>query len=198
MVKFSAPLSLTITIIVFGSFLVFPTSVETAGSCTCELTSTQSTDAGSTSSKTFFANNQSECAEAKSNPAILESKGVDTAIVTIGSCVYTAASTGDSSAGTPGGTVDFFSSDLQSDIKGLDQVNASLPELIGRLVKILMGVIGTIALVMFMYGGVMWMTASGNSDREGKALGTILWSALGIIVILASYALADLVFEAFR
>jgi len=61
-----------------------------------------------------------------------------------------------------------------------------------------MGLIGSIALVMFVYGGVLWMTAMGNSEREKKGREVIVWSGLGVVVILISYIIVDFVFEAFR
>lgn len=83
-----------------------------------------------------------------------------------------------------------------------DQLNKlkvdNLPALIGTLIKGLMGIIGTVALVMMLYGGITWMTARGNSESTQKARDTILWAGLGIVLIFASYALVDFVFEIFR
>jgi len=71
-------------------------------------------------------------------------------------------------------------------------------QLIGRVIGGLMGILGSIALVMMIYGGIMWMTAGGNSTRQEKALQTILWAGLGIMMIFASYALVNFIFEIFR
>jgi len=61
-----------------------------------------------------------------------------------------------------------------------------------------MGIMGSLALTMIVYGGILWMTAMGNGDREKKGFSIIVWSSLGIAVIFASYALVDLVFEIFN
>lgn len=74
----------------------------------------------------------------------------------------------------------------------------SVPELAGTIIKGLMGVLGTIALVMMLYAGVLYMTARGNSEQTTKARDTILWAGIGIVVIFASYALVDFIFEIFR
>jgi hypothetical protein len=50
---------------------------------------------------------------------------------------------------------------------------------------------------MFVYGGLMWMTAAGNSEKTGKALKIITWSSLGIVVIFSAYVLVQFVFSAF-
>ncbi|OGB81033.1 MAG: hypothetical protein A2535_09020 [Burkholderiales bacterium RIFOXYD2_FULL_59_8] len=61
-----------------------------------------------------------------------------------------------------------------------------------------MGVMGSIALAMFIYGGVLWMIAAGNAERSKKGMQIIVWSALGVMVILASYVIVSFVFEAFK
>lgn len=74
----------------------------------------------------------------------------------------------------------------------------SVQALVGNAIQTLMGLIGSIALVMFVYGGVLWMTAMGNAEKTKKATQIIIWSSLGVLVILFSYALVNFVFEAFR
>lgn len=96
------------------------------------------------------------------------------------------------------------SGEQEIDIKGLDTTvlnklgTTDVREIIGRAVKTSMGIIGSIALVMFLYGGFLWMTAGGNSEHEKKARDIIIWSSLGVIVILASYALVSFIFGAFQ
>ena len=71
-------------------------------------------------------------------------------------------------------------------------------QLIGILIRGAMGVLGTVALVMMIYGGVTYMTARGNSEKTAKGLETILWAGLGVMIIFASYALVNFVFDIFR
>ncbi|MFH1749745.1 MAG: pilin [bacterium] len=68
---------------------------------------------------------------------------------------------------------------------------------IGRALKVIIGIMGSIAFVMIIYGGVLYMTAAGNSQRESKALKSLAWTGIGIVVILASYILVQFVFDAF-
>jgi len=76
--------------------------------------------------------------------------------------------------------------------------DTSIQKLLGRIIKTAMGIMGSLALTMIVYGGILWMTAMGNGDREKKGFSIIVWSSLGIAVIFASYALVDLVFEIFN
>lgn len=64
-------------------------------------------------------------------------------------------------------------------------------QLIGRIINTALGLVGSLALLMFIYGGFMWMTAAGNDDRIKKGKETLTWATLGLIVIFSSYALVS-------
>jgi hypothetical protein len=66
--------------------------------------------------------------------------------------------------------------------------------LIGKIIKAVLGVVGSIALVMFIYGGFMWMTAAGNQERVTKGKEILIWATIGLIVIFTSYALVSFIF----
>ncbi len=70
------------------------------------------------------------------------------------------------------------------------KLNASGQEvqvLIGRVIQAILGLVGSIALLMFVYGGFMWMTAAGNEERVKKGKDVLVWASLGLAVIFASY-----------
>ncbi len=72
----------------------------------------------------------------------------------------------------------------------------SIPQVIGSLISVALQILGSIAFVLFVYGGVLWMISSGG-DKQAKAMKIITWTALGLIVILASYALTDFLVQSF-
>ena len=74
--------------------------------------------------------------------------------------------------------------------------NVTIPEFIGRGVRAVVGVIGAIALLMFVYGGIMWMTA-GSSDRVKTAKDILKNSIIGILLIFFSYSLISIFFDLF-
>ena len=80
----------------------------------------------------------------------------------------------------------------------LNQLGESDPaKIIGNLIKTALGVIGSIALAMFVYGGLLWMTAMGKGEQQKKAMNVILWSSLGVFVILSSYIIVSFVLQVF-
>lgn len=67
--------------------------------------------------------------------------------------------------------------------------------LIGRLAKFMTSIIGTIALLVLIYAGVLWMVAAGNSQREDQAKDIMYWAVLGIFAMLGSYAVLSFIIE---
>ncbi|KKS52687.1 MAG: hypothetical protein UV18_C0005G0121 [Candidatus Magasanikbacteria bacterium GW2011_GWC2_42_27] len=73
----------------------------------------------------------------------------------------------------------------------------TVQSLLGRVIQSLLQLLGSISLLVFIYGGVLWMTAHGKAEQTGKAMATILWGGLGIVVIFASYAIVGFVLQVF-
>ncbi len=68
--------------------------------------------------------------------------------------------------------------------------NVNTPELlIGNIINTVFGVVGSLALLMFIYGGLTWMTSAGNKEAVDKGKRIITWAAIGLVIIFTSYAL---------
>lgn len=90
---------------------------------------------------------------------------------------------------------------LQTDARSLNKLSERLntPQaIIGQGIKVLMAFMGSIALALYVYSGVLWMTAMGNAEQTGKAKTVIVWTTLGLFVMLASYLLTDAIFSIIR
>lgn len=73
----------------------------------------------------------------------------------------------------------------------------SIPELVGNIINALLGFIGAVALLMFVYGGLLWLTSGGSADKVNKGKQVMAWAAIGLVIIFSSYGLVRLVFSAF-
>ena len=62
-----------------------------------------------------------------------------------------------------------------------------------NIVKYLMTFLGLIAVVVILIGGFRWMTAGGNEDKVASAKQMIIAGAIGLIIILAAYAIVQFV-----
>lgn len=74
----------------------------------------------------------------------------------------------------------------------------SIPELAGQMIRGLLGVSGALALFFLVWGGIMWMTSSGNSERVKKGRDSIVWAILGLVVIFVSYIVINFVFDVLK
>lgn len=59
---------------------------------------------------------------------------------------------------------------------------------IGGAISILLGILSLIFLIITIYAGVMWMTASGNVDSVEKARRMLIEGAIGFVLTLSAYA----------
>ncbi|MDO8617371.1 MAG: pilin [Candidatus Uhrbacteria bacterium] len=69
---------------------------------------------------------------------------------------------------------------------------ANVPQIVARMVKYLLGFVGALFLLIFVYGGILWMTA-GSSDRVKRARKTLTYAVLGMIVVMLSYTIITIV-----
>jgi hypothetical protein len=74
-------------------------------------------------------------------------------------------------------------------LKSLD-----LPALVGDLIKAALTILGTVFMILILYGGFLWMTAGGNSTQTEKAGKVIRNASIGLIIIIVSYAVTITVF----
>jgi hypothetical protein len=65
--------------------------------------------------------------------------------------------------------------------------------LIGRVINSVLGIVGSLALVMFVYGGLIWMTSSGSSEQVKKGKDILIWAVIGLVVIFSAYGLVRFV-----
>jgi hypothetical protein len=68
--------------------------------------------------------------------------------------------------------------------------------LIGRLIQAIISISGAIALVMFIYAGLMFLTSAGNTAMVSKAKMLMLYTILGIIIIAGAFVATNTIFSA--
>jgi hypothetical protein len=68
-----------------------------------------------------------------------------------------------------------------------------LRQTIAGIINVVMGFLGIVAVVIILIGGFIWMTAGGNEEKVKKAKALIFQGIIGLVIILASYAIATFV-----
>lgn len=74
--------------------------------------------------------------------------------------------------------------------------NTDPREMAARVINIMLGFIGIIAVIIILLGGFKWMTAAGNEEKVDEAKKLIGAGVIGLVVILAAFALAQFVLNA--
>jgi len=69
----------------------------------------------------------------------------------------------------------------------------SVPTLVGNLINALLGLSGLILVGLLVYGGFLYMTAQGDTERVKTAKKTMINAVIGIVIIVAAYAAAAFV-----
>ena len=68
--------------------------------------------------------------------------------------------------------------------------------IIGKVIKAVLGIVGSIALLMFIYGGFLWLTSGGGKERIKKGKDILIWAIIGLVIIFLSYTLVEFVITA--
>lgn len=71
--------------------------------------------------------------------------------------------------------------------------NNWLAKYIQALYEYGIGIIGILAVITMMIGGIVWVTATGNAERVGEAKKWIGGSLMGVLIALTSYVVLNMV-----
>jgi len=75
----------------------------------------------------------------------------------------------------------------------LNMKEGGVEGVITKVIKAVLGLVGVLALVMFIIGGLTWMTSGGSAERVKKGKDTVVWAVLGLALIFFSYAVINFV-----
>lgn len=125
-------------------------------------------------------------------PALALMLSFATPLVT-GGVVVAAASdcSGDASGGISGGAECAKTEDQRENLFGGED------SIFKIVTNTLLFIIGAVAVIMLIYGGIRYTISGGESASVTAAKNTILYAVVGIIVALLGFALVNWVIEAF-
>jgi hypothetical protein len=66
-------------------------------------------------------------------------------------------------------------------------------DIVARIVRIILGFLGIVAVIIILLGGFKWMTAGGNEDKVSEARKLIVSGIIGLVIILAAFGIAQFV-----
>lgn len=77
-------------------------------------------------------------------------------------------------------------------------VEQSVNTLAGDIIRLALTILGTLFVVFIIYAGFLWLTAAGNEQRVDKAKKIIFESTIGLIIVIAAYAITYFIVSAFK
>jgi drug/metabolite transporter (DMT)-like permease len=83
------------------------------------------------------------------------------------------------------------------EIGGGEADSKGLTDMIKTIVNVLLFILGAVAVVMIIFGGIKYTTSNGNSSQVSSAKDTILYSVVGLVVAILAYAIVNFVISSF-
>lgn len=78
-----------------------------------------------------------------------------------------------------------------------NQGGNSVDERIITIINAVIGVLGLVAVIVIIIGGVQYMTSSGDAGKVKKAKDTILYGIIGLIIVILAFAIVNFVIANF-
>lgn len=64
-----------------------------------------------------------------------------------------------------------------------------------RASRWILGIVGSLTLIMFVYGGFMFLISAGSSEKVSKATSIIVAAAVGLVIVFCSYLIIQFVLK---
>jgi cytochrome bd-type quinol oxidase subunit 2 len=69
-------------------------------------------------------------------------------------------------------------------------------EYLANIIQVILGFLGVLCVLLMIYAGFTWMTASGEKDKIDKASKTMTAAVIGLLIVLAAFAVTVFVTRA--
>lgn len=83
-----------------------------------------------------------------------------------------------------------------TDPKQLCQLN-DIVQTVVNFARLLFGFVGSAVLLMFVYGGFVWLTSGGTPEKVKKGHEIIKNAIIGLIIVFAAFTIIQFIFSAF-
>lgn len=73
--------------------------------------------------------------------------------------------------------------------------NQTLQQIIGNIIRIMVGLCGLFFLAVFVYGGIQYLTSAGDAGAVKKGREAIVNAVIGLVIVLFSYTAVSLIVQ---
>ncbi len=101
----------------------------------------------------------------------------------------------------------FFVQDVfaQGDTFGINRVGGFLPlggedirVIAAKIIRIVLSLLGIIAVSLMLYAGFTWMTSAGNEEKISSAKKIMINATIGLVIVLSSFAITQFVLKSLQ
>jgi heme/copper-type cytochrome/quinol oxidase subunit 2 len=71
--------------------------------------------------------------------------------------------------------------------------NANANDIVVTIINIMLWLIGILAVIMLIFGGIKYATSAGDSNKVTSAKNTIMYSVIGLIIAIFAYGIVNFV-----
>lgn len=89
--------------------------------------------------------------------------------------------------------LDFGLSNAYSQGKVKPKSNDKIGVRVGKILNIFLGLIALASMVVFIYGGTLWMTARGNDEQVNEGMDYIRYAVVGLVVAFLAFVVLGFV-----
>jgi hypothetical protein len=70
--------------------------------------------------------------------------------------------------------------------------------IVGNIIQVILGLLGTVAIVLVLYGGFLYMTAGGDNTKVEKAKKYLINAGIGTAIIILSFAITTFILSSLQ
>lgn len=86
------------------------------------------------------------------------------------------------------GAANIAACNIDPDHKGDDLINDT-----NKIINVVIGVLGVVAVAVVIYGGFLFLTAQGDPGKIKKGKDSITWGIIGLVIALLSWSIINFV-----
>lgn len=113
-------------------------------------------------------------------------------------CSGGGGTTGGTGTGAGAGVGAGGSGGSSSTICGAATGGKELPDLMKTIINTMIFIVGTVAVVMIVIGGVKYVVSNGEASQVQSAKNTVLYSVIGLIIAISAFAIVNFVLDKFK
>ncbi|GEM_PF-1337937 len=68
--------------------------------------------------------------------------------------------------------------------------------IVETITNAIIGIVGVLAVLMIVWGGIQMMTSSGDPGKVKKGKDTVIWGLIGMVIAIFAYTIRDMVYNA--